>query len=238
MLDAQELADLEEGRWLGKKVPLFGQALGKLMAAAIRSLRERLNRAERREDIWREHARRVKAKRAADYTASSEAAVGEALDLVETYLSAGEPNWPQACREMEIHERTAQNLLALLGLYLEYPEAFRVFGKLGRSKLYLLARMPKEVLKGLSPEQEVEIGERKVTLADLSAKELKWYLKKVCPKVSGKRVPALKRHIEKCAELVDRPVKKLRMERGELAEAAEKLEIVLEKVRIRMREAS
>lgn len=238
MFNKAELKDMELGRLFGRKMPFLPRVMMKFVAMAVRETKERLNRAERREDIWRGHARKVKKKRDADYTRSAEAAVEEAKELVYTYVSAGEPNWPEACREMEMHERTAQNMMALLALQTQFPEVFKLFAKLGRSKLYMLARMPEEVLKELKPDQEVEIGDRTVTLADLSAKELKWYLKQRCPRASGKRVSALKRHIEKCAEIVDRPVKNLRMERGELREAADQLELVLEKVRIRLREAS
>jgi hypothetical protein len=238
MLEAVEITDMLAGRFFGRKLPFWPRMMQKFVVLAIRETQERLNSSERREDMWRVHARKVKAKRDGDYTRSAQAAVAEAKDLVFTYITAGKPNWKEACREMEIHERTAQNLLALLALHEQYPAAFKLFAKMGRSKLYMLARLPKEVLERLTLEKDVTIGNRRVTLADLSARELKWYLKQVCPKGDGKRIPALKQAIDKCAEIADRPVGKLGMERGELKEAADKLEIVLEKVRIKLREAS
>jgi hypothetical protein len=238
MFTQQELADMRAGRLFGKKQPFLAAKMSQLVELAIRKTRERLNRAERREDIWRSHARKVKAKRDAAYTRSAEAAVEEAKDLLLTYVSAGKPNWPEACRDMEIHQRTAENLLLLLALHEEHPEVFKLFAKLGRSKLYMVARLPKQVLKVLRPDEEVYIGDRPVILANMSARELKRYLRQFCPKGSGKRASTLKRAIEKCVEIVDRPAKKLHLGRGELTEAREKLEIVLEKLRIRLREAS
>jgi hypothetical protein len=234
----RELADWRAGRIFGKKQRFLAAKTMQFIELAIRKTRERLNRAERREDICRSHTRKVKQKRDADYTRSAEAAVDEAKELVLAYISGGEPNWHDACRDMQIHERTAQNLLALLALHEDHPEVFKLFAKLGRSKLYMLARLPKRVLKVLRPDEEVYIGEHPVTLANMSAKELKWYLKSFCPRGDGKRVPALKAAVEKCADIARRPVAKLGMERGEIKEAADKLEIVLEQVRIRLREAS
>jgi hypothetical protein len=238
MFNQQELADLRAGRLFGKEQPFLARKSMQFVELAIRKTRDRLNRAERREDIWRDHARKVRRKREADYSRSAEAAVEEAKELIYTFISAGKENWHDACRDMQIHERTAQNLLALFMLHEEFPEIFKLFKKLGRSKLYIVARLPKPVLKLLRPDEEVLIGERQVTLANLSVKELKCHLKKYCARADGKSVPALKRAIEKCAEIAGRPVKKLGMERGELKEAADKLEIVLEQVRIRLREAS
>ncbi len=206
MMFSPEIELLMNGIVLGRKLPpraRFFMGLVKVIAKKVQSV---INDPERRAAACHAQARVVRKKRTKDRSASARAAVREAKELAHLATLTGTANWEEGCRIAGVSRRTADNLLALLVFSERHPKLFKLFACLGRTKLYAIARLPKELLDSMSPEMEMSAGDDVVRLKDLSDREILAYLREVWPVEVRKRTPTpLRKHVLACRQILATP---------------------------------
>jgi hypothetical protein len=99
----------------------------------------------------------------------------------------------RACRQLDISKRTAENLMALLRFAEINREAFDHLARLGRTKLYHIARIPEADLTRLKVKKLQKMTER----------ELLEYLRKIAPVRQRKRVSGLRRRLVEAVEIAE-----------------------------------
>ncbi len=152
--------------------------------------------------------------RVKDRTASAESAVEQArlVSLLLCRYEGRKGGLEHVCRLLGISARTAENLVALGRLAAVNPRAFRRLARLGRTKLYHVARLPEEDLERLDVRK----------LQGMSEREMLAYLREVAPVRHRKRVSGLRRRLIESVEIVEN-------ERLMLAYGNAELDVVIEK---------
>lgn len=214
------------GKFLGKRIPLLAGllclAFEKLIDYVEPPEDEGVERGKTARDAMKFRKRRRKSRSASAYEA-----LEEAKRLVKVYRDArygtDPQKWAEACRECEVSVRTAENLLMLARLWAGWPELFRVFSCLGRTKLYHIARLPAVVLESMRPRMKVEVEEgRTVELREMTDREMLRWLRKVAPVAQRKRVTGLRGMVTRCLEMATKEGTLESMGRVPLRETARK----------------
>jgi hypothetical protein len=221
MLFPPEIELLLNGICLGRKLPPRARFFMGLLKVVSKKVQDVINDPERRASACHAQARVVRKTRTKDRAASARAAVREAKQLVHLASLTGKANWEEGCRVAGISRRTADNLLALLVFSERHPKLFKTFACLGRTKLYAIARLPKDLLDTLDPESEVSVGDAELRLKDLSDRELLAFLREVWPVEVRKRMPTpLRKHVLACREILATPSRVSQIGLGELKTVA------------------
>jgi len=130
-----------------------------------------------------------------DRTDSAECAVEQArvVSLLLCRYEGRKGGRQHVCKLLGISERTVENLVAVGRLAAVNSAAFRRLARLGRTKLYHVARLPEETL--------LELDVRK--LQRMSEREMLAYLREVAPVRHRKRISGLRRRVMESVEIVD-----------------------------------
>jgi hypothetical protein len=209
------------GRFHGKRLPPVAERLGGTLPLLVDPAAVP-DEAQLTRDINGFLALRVK-----DRSKSAFEALEEAKRLVKVFhgvdFGTDPERWVEACRRCRVSVRTAENLLMLARLGVEFPAVFAMFARLGRTKLYHIARLPAETLEGMSPTQAVTLADgTRRTLRELSEKELLAWLRDVAPVAKRKRISGLRRLVVRCLAIASSGDRLDRMEPTEVKEIARK----------------
>jgi hypothetical protein len=241
---SKEAKEWLSGRLHGKNFPVAIQAAGEIAGAFVEKVRRIIHDSDKREEATHRQACVVHKMRVEDRTESTYKAVAEAKELVKLAVLQWKGDWKRACAMSHMSERTAQNLLVLLAFYQKYhdpksnplipdPEddgLFGVFAKLGRTKLYQIARLPDKKLRELDPEMTVTVGVKTVPLKFLSDRELLAYLRTELPVNERKRISGLRQLVTKCVLIVDNPSKISKIGAPDLREVRDQAQEIFRRV--------
>jgi hypothetical protein len=130
-----------------------------------------------------------------DRTDSAESAVAQAriVSLLLCRYEGRKGGLQHVCQVLGISERTVENLVAVGRLALVNSAAFRRLARLGRTKLYHVARLPEKTL--------LRLDVRK--LQRMSEREMLAYLREVAPVRHRKRISGLRRRLMESVEIVE-----------------------------------
>lgn len=211
------------GKILGKKQYL----LADIIAHASETLIDLLQGEETDPFILKEQADSTAegfhGKRAENRSASAQSALTEAelfIGLLHKWRFHRD-GFARACRQLNISKRTAENLMALLRFAQINRSAFNHLAKLGRTKLYHIARIPEEDLQQLDADK----------LGEMSERDLLEYLRKIAPVRKRKRIPGLRRRLLEALEIVENEKLVLGLGRAELDVAVQRTQELFGKLK-------
>ncbi len=205
---------LRGGKILGKRQYLLAGLVARAGDAIIDAVHGEETDPARLAEFDRENGDEFQECRIKDRTSSAESAVEQAR-LVSILLCRHEGRrggLQHVCKLLGISERTVENLVALGRLAAVNPTAFRRLARLGRTKLYHVARLPEETLQMLDVPKLQRMTER----------EMLAYLREVAPVRHRKRVSGLRKRLIESVEIVEN-------ERLMLAYGKAELDVVIEK---------
>ncbi len=166
----------------------WGIPLGYPLAAAVdaidwtwQKVEKYFSEPEQRKRDYEVEARRYRAEYEQDMEAATWRAVEKGKRLLRMRYLNGRLGWEVRLRELGLSRRTYDNLKALALFAQVNPALLELLACLGPTKLYRLARLPKEDLKTIEPDDVVEYGGRRVRLKDLTIREIEAYLRKQYP---------------------------------------------------------
>jgi hypothetical protein len=136
---------------------------------------------EQRKRDYEVEARRYREAYESEMEEATWRAVAKGKRLLRLRFLNGRPGWELRLRELGLSRRTYDNLKALALLAQVNKPLLARLACLGPTKLYRLARLPKEDLKEIDPNDVVEYDGRRVRLKDLSDREIEAYLRKRYP---------------------------------------------------------
>ena len=217
-----------------KKVPGLSMQLFKLFEQGKEWLEQilsgKIGRQQELPGTGKEFVRRRGSRR--EYL--SDQAVIDGYLVIRMRALHGPKSWSSFCGELGISTRTAFNLMALAVFAKREPEIYYRLRFLGPTKLYRVARLPKEAMEHLIMSHDVEVPGQPGTiraLDQLTDRELEIYLHKVCPverRPMGRRARSmafgLYRIIENLPKSGERPARiDLEMIRDAARNAADKV---------------
>jgi hypothetical protein len=230
------IRQLLSGRYMGKPFPVGPTTCIEILGKFVDTVRAVIHDPEAREQAAHKQACAVHKTRQKDRTASAYAAVREAKELLKLAVLRWKCDWKRACTMAHLSERTADNLLVLLAFYQQEKDPntddglFGLFAKLGRTKLYHIARLPRALLKTLTPETPVTVGTKTVPLAYLSDRELLAFLRTLAPVPRRKQISGLRKNLAKCLAFVDDDAKMAAITANERALVRAKTQELFRKV--------
>ncbi len=166
----------------------WGIPLGYPLSAAvdaidwtIEKVEKYFSEPEQRKRDYEVEARRYREAYETEMEEATWKAVAKGKRLLRLRYLNGRPGWDQRLKELGLSRRTHDNLRALALFAQVNPALLALLACLGPTKLYRLARLPKEDLKELNPNDRVPYDGRKVRLKDLTVREMYDYLRKRYP---------------------------------------------------------
>lgn len=181
---------------VGKNLPITLQTAIMLMEDGTAWLEDLLSgRRDREKSFDHEHGQFTGDRQDRRIRSSYEATT-DGYRLLRMKALHGPTGWGNVVRSLGISLRTSHNLMALAIFARQDPARFRRLAFLGPTKLYRLARLPKEELDKIDPDKRVAVpGQPGLTKAvmHLTDRELETYLRTVCPPEKRSQWPKVRR---------------------------------------------